>query len=179
MKFEPTPLQDAWVITLEPFRDDRGYFARAFCRREFEAHGIVDDMVQCNASFNNEQGTLRGLHFQSEPASESKLIRCVQGALYDVIVDIRPESPTYLQYFGVELSADNLKMVYVPRNFAHGFLTLKPDTAAYYLVGEYYTPECEQGLRYDDPALDIDWPAPIRTISDKDRDWPLLKADHS
>ena len=174
MQFEPTPFKDAWIVTLDPIGDDRGYFARAFCRKEFEAYGIEADMVQCNASFSKEAGTLRGLHYQTDPASETKLMRCVQGSLFDVIVDMRPESPTYLQYFGVHLSAENLKMLFIPRNFAHGYLALEPNTAAYYLVGEYYTPELERGVRYDDPLLGIDWPLEVNVISQKDRNWPLL-----
>ena len=175
MKFEPTPLKDAWVITLDPLGDERGYFSRTFCRREFEVHGIEANVAQCNTSFNVEAGTLRGMHFQTEPAAETKLVRCIRGALYDVIVDLRPESPTYLQHFGVKLTAENLKMLFVPRNFAHGFLTLDPKTEAFYMVGEFYTPEYEKGLRHDDPALGIEWPVPIEVISDKDASWPLIE----
>ncbi len=179
MKFEPAPLKDAWVITLDPHGDDRGYFARAFCRKEFEAHGIETNVAQCNASFNKEAGTLRGMHYQTDPASETKLVRCVRGALYDVIVDLRPDSPTYMKNFGVRLTADNLKMLFVPRNFAHGFLTLEPDTEAFYMVAEFYTPEYECGLRHNDPALGIEWPSPIKVISEKDASWPLLQGGKS
>jgi len=175
MQFEPVPLKGAWVVMLDPHVDDRGYFARAFCRREFESHGIEASVAQCNASFNKLAGTLHGMHYQTEPAAETKLVRCVRGALYDVIVDMRPDSPTYMQHFGIELTADNLKMLFVPRNFAHGFLTLEPNTEAFYMVGEYYTPEYEQGLRYNDPALDIQWPAPVNVLSEKDGSWPLLE----
>ncbi len=174
MKFEPTPLKDAWIIALEPIRDDRGYFSRTFCQKEFEAHGIPAPVAQCNVSFNAQAGTMRGMHFQHEPVVESKLIRCVRGALYDVIVDLCPESPTYLQHFGIELTQDNLKALYVPENFAHGFLTLEDRTEAFYMMGEFYTPECEGGLRFDDPALGIEWPVPVAEISEKDLSWPLL-----
>lgn len=174
MRFEPTPLGGAWVITLEPRADQRGHFARAFCREEFEAHGIESHVAQCNTSFNVAAGTLRGMHYQTEPAAETKLVRCVRGAIYDVIVDLRPGSPTRLQHFGIELTADNLKMLFVPRGFAHGFLTLAPATEAFYMVGTPYAPEYEGGLRYDDPVLGIDWPAPVEVVSAKDRSWPLL-----
>ena len=174
MRFEPTPLAGAWVITLEPRGDRRGHFARAFCREEFEAHGIESHVAQCNSSFNVAAGTLRGMHYQTEPAAETKLVRCVRGAIHDVIVDLRPASPTHLQHFGIELTADNLKMLFVPRGFAHGFLTLAPATEAFYMVGAPYAPEYEGGLRYDDPVLGIDWPAPVEVVSDKDRSWPLL-----
>lgn len=178
MKFEPTTLKDAWVITMEPHGDERGHFARAFCRKEFEAHGIETDVMQCNTSLNKRSGTLRGMHFQREPISETKLVRCIRGAMHDVIIDLRPESPTYLQHFAMELTQDNLKMLFVPRGFAHGFLTLEDNTEAFYMVGEFYTPECESGLRHDDPVLGIEWPAPVRVISDKDRNWPLLRDNH-
>lgn len=174
MQFEPTPFKDAWIVTLDPIGDDRGYFARAFCRKEFEAHGIEFDVAQCNTSFSKEEGTLRGLHYQADPAAEAKLMRCVQGSMYDVIVDMRPESPTYLQHFGICLSADNLKMLFVPSNFAHGYQTMEPNTAAYYLVDEYYTPKLERGVRYSDPSLGIDWPRDVTVISQKDQNWSLL-----
>lgn len=175
MQFEPTPLKGAWVITLDTIGDERGYFARAFCRREFEAHGIEANLVQGNTSFNKEAGTIRGLHYQSDPAAEAKLVRCIRGALYDVIVDLRPDSPTYMQHFGLELTADNLKMLFVPGNFAHGYLALVPDTEAFYMATEFYTPEYEHGLRYDDPALGIEWPIPIQAVSEKDKIWPLIE----
>lgn len=177
MKFEPTPLKDAWIVALDPISDGRGFFSRTFCRKEFEAHGIETNVAQCNTSFNKLAGTLRGLHYQADPASETKLVSCTRGALYDVIVDMRPDSPTYLQHFGIELTPENKKMLFVPRNFAHGFLTLEPDTQAYYMVGEFYTPEYERGLRYDDPAVGIKWPIPVNEISDKDKSWPLLEIE--
>ncbi|MBN2162861.1 MAG: dTDP-4-dehydrorhamnose 3,5-epimerase [Pontiellaceae bacterium] len=174
MKFEPTPLKDAWIITQTPIGDERGYFARAFCQKEFETHGIPSSFVQGNTSFSRDVGTLRGLHWQVDPAPETKLMRCVRGAIYDLIVDMRPESPTYLRHFGIELTPDNHRMLFVPARFAHGFLTLEPDSQAYYLVGGFYTPECERGVRFDDPKLAIEWPTEPQVVSDKDRSWPLL-----
>lgn len=174
MKFEATPLKDAWVVTQTPFGDERGYFARAFCQKEFHEHGITFTVVQCNTSFSRDAGTLRGLHWQVTPAPEPKFMRCTRGAIYDVIVDMRPDSPTYLQHFGIELTAENHTMVYIPPYFAHGFLTLLPDSQSFYMVGEYYNPDCERGVRYDDPKLGIKLPIEPQTISDKDRNWPLL-----
>jgi dTDP-4-dehydrorhamnose 3,5-epimerase len=172
MKFEATHLKGVWEISLEPIGDERGYFARAFCRREFEAHGIDPTVVQCNTSFNRQARTLRGMHWQVDPAAETKMVRCIRGALYDVVVDLRPDSPTYLQHFGIELTADNGKMLFVPGHFAHGFLTLEPDTQAFYMTGAFYAPECERGVRYDDPALKIDWPVQPEIVSEKDLGWP-------
>lgn len=174
MKFEPAPIKDAWIITLEPVRDDRGSFSRTFCRKEFEEQGIPAPVAQCNTSFNTRAGTMRGMHFQRAPVVESKLIRCARGSLYDVIIDMRPDSPSYLQHFGIELTPENGKMLFVPGNFAHGFLTLEDRTEAFYMMGECYAPECGGGLRYDDPALGIIWPAPVAVISEQDRGWPLL-----
>ncbi len=174
MKFEPLPLPGAWLIKLAPFEDDRGYYARAWCRREFEEHGIDPDFVQMNTVFSKAAGTLRGMHWQADPAPEPKFVRCIRGALYDVMVDMREDSPTYKQYFGVELSAENQAMVYVPGNFAHGFLTLADETEACYMVGEYYTPAAERGLRYNDPVIGIEWPQEVRVISEKDKNWGLL-----
>ena len=174
MKFEAAPLRDAWVIDLEPRRDDRGYFARAFCREELAAHGIEANVVQSNVSFSQNAGTLRGMHFQASPAAETKLVRCVRGSLYDVIIDLRADSPTYLKHFGVKLTAENMRMLFVPRGFAHGFITLEDETEAMYLVSEVYTPEAEGGVRYDDPLFDIKWPLPVSVISKKDATWPLF-----
>jgi dTDP-4-dehydrorhamnose 3,5-epimerase len=176
MKFIQTPLAGAYVVDLEKRGDERGYFARAFCARAFAEQGLATSFVQANMSLNRDAGTLRGLHFQKSPAQETKYVRCVTGALYDVIVDIRPDSPTYLQSFGVELSAENGRALYVPKGFAHGFLTLTPDATASYMVDEFYTPEAEGGLRYDDPVLGLDWPGEVHVISPKDAAWPLLEA---
>lgn len=175
MQFIPTPLADAYVVELDRRGDARGFFARAFCAQEFADAGIPMEIKQANMSLNAETGTLRGLHFQRAPAQETKFVRCVAGALFDVIVDNRPESPTYLQSFGAELSAENGRALYVPKGFAHGFLTLTPSAMAHYLVDEFYTPGVEGGLRYDDPALCIDWPGPVNVISEKDAAWPLIE----
>ncbi len=174
MQFEPTPLKGAWIVTETPIGDERGYFARAFCQKEFEEHGMPSTFVQCNTSFSRDAGTLRGMHYQVDPVPETKFMRCTRGAIYDVIVDMRPESPTYMQHFGIELTPENQKMLFVPAHFAHGFLTLKPDSQAYYLVGGFYAPECERGVRYNDPKLGIEWPVEPKIVSDKDQRWPLL-----
>jgi dTDP-4-dehydrorhamnose 3,5-epimerase len=171
MRFEETRLPGAFVIDLEEISDERGFFARAWCQKEFESHGLVSRLAQVNFSKNRRQGTLRGMHYQVRPYAEVKLIRCIRGALYDAIVDLRPDSTTYLQWFGVELSSENRRMLYVPEGFAHGFLTLEDDTEALYQVSEFYAPQAERGARFNDPAFDIDWPIPVRVISDKDASW--------
>ena len=176
MQFYATNLKGAYVVELESRADHRGFFARTFCQREFEAHGLNPSVAQCNLSFNSRKGTLRGLHYQHPPATEVKLIRCIRGSVYDVIVDIRPDSATYLQHFGIELSADNRKALYVPELFAHGYQTLQDDSEALYQVSEFYVAGMEGGLRYDDPLLSIDWPLPAVEVSEKDRSWPLLKS---
>ncbi|CAN0604140.1 unnamed protein product, partial [Ectocarpus sp. 12 AP-2014] len=173
--FTQTSLPGAFVIDQERRGDARGFFARTFCAEEFAAHGLATQFVQANTSLSADAGTLRGLHFQRAPAEEAKLMRCVAGAMWDVIVDIREDSPTYLQSFGAELSAQNGRQLYVPKGFAHGFLTLEPNTMAAYMVDEYYTPGVEEGFRFDDPALAIDWPHAASVVSDKDRTWPLIK----
>ena len=175
MQFVPTQLDGAFVIDLDMREDSRGYFARTFCQREFEEHGLNPFVAQCNMSFSRKQGTLRGMHYQTDDAAEAKLIRCVRGAIHDVIVDLRPNSPTYLQHVGVELNADNHRALYVPEGFAHGFLTLTDDVEVFYQVSAFYAPGKEQGLRYDDPAIAIQWPLPVTEISDKDAAWPLLE----
>ncbi len=172
MKFISTPLVGAYVLELELRNDARGYFARTFCGNEFEQHGLQRLVAQANVSFNHRRGTLRGLHYQLPPVAETKLIRCTRGAIYDVIVDLRPESPSYLQHFGVELTEHNHRSLYVPEMFAHGYLTLTDEAAVTYQVGEFYTPGSERGLRYDDPALGIVWPVAVEVISDKDAQWP-------
>ena len=176
MIFTETPLAGAFVIDVEPIGDARGFFARAFDAREFESRGMRPGVVQCNVSYNHVRGTLRGMHMQVPPATEPKLVRCTRGAIHDVIVDMRPGSPTYLHHFGVELTAENRRQLYVPDMFAHGYLTLTDGAEVAYNVGEYYTPGYERGLRHDDPALGIEWPVPVAVISDKDRAWPLLEA---
>lgn len=172
MIFTPTPLRDAWVIELQSFSDNRGSFARTFCAREFEEKGLKPTVVQANLSYNHKKGTLRGMHYQLPPAMETKLVRCTRGAIYDVIIDLRPDSPSYLQHFGVELSAENRKAYYVPEMFAHAYLTLTDGAEVVYQVGEFYTPGFERGVRYDDPRFNIQWPVPIEVISDKDASWP-------
>lgn len=177
MIFKPVPLSGAYLIELEKRGDARGYFARSFCAREFEEAGLVSQFVQANTSLSPEPGTLRGLHYQLGEAAETKLMRCIQGAMWDVIVDMRPESATYRQSFGAELSAENGHQMYVPKGFAHGFMTLMPNTIAAYMVDAFYTPNAEVGLRYDDPGLAIDWPRAAAIVSDKDRAWPLLETE--
>jgi dTDP-4-dehydrorhamnose 3,5-epimerase len=174
MIFTETALAGAYIIDLEPRGDARGFFARAFCQREFEARGLTTVIAQANISFNYQKGTLRGLHFQFPPAAESKFVRCSRGAILDVIVDLRPESPTYLQHVAVELTAENRRGLYVPERFAHGYQVLADNTETTYQVGEFYTPAAESGLRASDPRLGIAWPLPVSDISDKDRAWPLL-----
>lgn len=159
---------------MEKRTDDRGFFARSFCSQEFAALGLNPAAVQINVSFNHLRGTLRGMHYQVEPAAETKLIRCTRGAIYDVIIDLRPDSPTYLQHFGVELTDANHKALFVPAFFAHGYLTLTRDVETVYVVSEFYTPGCERGLRYDDPKLGIQWPLPVDVITEKDASWDLL-----
>lgn len=176
MKFTETELKGAFTVALEPRRDHRGFFSRTFCAREFEAHNLKPAVAQCNLSFNHSKGTLRGMHYQLHPATETKFIRCTKGAIYDVIIDLRPDSDTYLQHIAVELSAENRLALYVPEMFAHGYQALTDNTEIIYQVSEFYTPNQERGLRYDDPALGIEWPLPITEISDKDANWDLLKA---
>lgn len=176
MKFIPTALRDVTIIELEPFEDERGAFARAFCAREFGEHGLTTRISQANLSYNRTRGTLRGLHYQDPPAQEAKHIRTIRGAAYFAVVDLRPGSPTERQHVTVELSADNRRSLYVPEGCAVGMQTLEDDTQLFYQVSEFYTPERERGLRHDDPALGIEWPLPVAVISDKDRSWPLLEA---
>jgi dTDP-4-dehydrorhamnose 3,5-epimerase len=172
MRFTCTPLKNAYVIELEPRADERGFFARLFCQREFADFGLDHRFVQINNSLSQQRGTLRGMHYQLPPSAEVKLFRCISGALYDVIVDLRPHSPTFGHWFGVELTARNRKMIYVPRGFAHGFLTTEPSTEALYLVSAFYNPEQERGIRFDDPSFGIKWPFSPTEISEKDRHWP-------
>ena len=175
MNFKETKLGGAFVIDLEMHEDNRGFFARAWCSREFEAHGLLGSLAQSNISFNREAGTLRGMHYQAAPHEEAKLVRCTKGAIYDVIIDLRPHSPTYLEWVAVELSADNYKMVYVPEGFAHGYQTLVDGTEVFYQVSEFYAPAAERGVRYDDPVFEINWSMDVVLISSKDRNWPNYK----
>ncbi|HTM89362.1 MAG TPA: dTDP-4-dehydrorhamnose 3,5-epimerase [Terriglobales bacterium] len=179
MIFTETKLKDAYIIDLDRKEDERGFFARAFCQNEFAAHGLKPIIAQANIAFNNKRGTLRGMHFQYPPAAESKLVRCTRGAILDVIVDLRPESPTYLNHIAVELSEDNYRALYVPERFAHGYQVLRDKTETSYQVGEFYTPGSEGGLMYSDPRLGLRWPLPVSTISEKDKSWQLLSEQES
>lgn len=174
MKILRTPLDGVAVIELERKEDDRGFFARTYDREEFVRAGLEPAVEQCNMSYNHRAGTLRGMHLQVAPHPETKLVRCVRGALVDIIVDMRPGSPTRLQHVAVELTAENRRALFVPAHFAHGFQTLVDDTEAVYQVSGAYAPQAERGLRHDDPGLGLSWPLPATAISDKDRSWPLL-----
>ncbi len=174
MLFTETKLPGAWILEFERLEDERGFFARAFCQREFEEHGLRPAVAQTNVAFSKRRGTLRGMHFQFPPAPESKLVRCTRGAILDIIVDLRPESSTYLQHLEVELNEDNNRGLYVPERFAHGYQCLADRTEMSYQVSDFYTPGTEGGLRYDDPVLGLKWPLPVSVISDKDRHWQLL-----
>jgi dTDP-4-dehydrorhamnose 3,5-epimerase len=175
MQFTPIKLEGAWIIEPQPHKDSRGLFARTYCAREFREKGLVDHFVQCNTSWNAHKGTVRGLHYQVPPSSEVKLVRCTAGGLWDVIVDLRPDSSTYLQHVGIELTAANRSALYIPEMFAHGFQTLEDGTEVFYQMSEFYAPKLARGLRYDDPKLAIDWPLPVTSISDQDLGWPLLE----
>jgi dTDP-4-dehydrorhamnose 3,5-epimerase len=172
MIFTETPLAGAFLIDLEPVADERGFFARSFCRREFTAHGLNPNLAQCNISLNRRRGTLRGMHWQAAPHQEAKLVRCTRGAIHDVIIDLRPGSPTVAQHISARLTAADRRMLYVPEGFAHGFLTLEDDTEVFYQMSEFYAPESARGLRYDDPAFAIRWPIEILVVSDRDRSYP-------
>ena len=173
MKFSPAGLVGAYVIDIEPVLDERGFFARSWCREEFEKHGLNTDLAQCSVSFNKKHGTLRGMHYQGKPHEEVKVVRCTHGAIYDVIVDLRPESATFKQWIAVELSAANRRMIYIPAGVAHGFQSLIDDTEVLYHISEFYCPESAKSVRWDDPAFGIKWPpAAERVISEKDRQYP-------
>ena len=172
MIFTRTKLDGAWIIDLDKKGDNRGFFARTFCADEFAAHGLICNYVQINTNFSAKRGTLKGLHWQQAPYSEAKVLHCVSGEVYDVMADMRPSSPTYLQWEGFHLKASERRTVYLPPGCAHGFLTLTDDAEVSYLVSQPYTPQAETGVRFNDPALGINWPAPVETVSDKDRAWP-------
>ena len=174
MIFTETRLRGAFTIDLERREDSRGFFARAFCQHEFEAHGLKPVIAQANIAHNVSKGTVRGMHFQYPPAAETKLVRCTRGAILDIIVDLRPESPTYLDHVTVELSEDNQRALYVPERFAHGYQVLSDNTDTSYQVGEFYTPDAEAGLLHDDRRLALKWPLPVSVISDKDRKFRSL-----
>jgi len=180
MKFTETKLAGAFIIDLERREDPRGFFARTFCRQEFEALGLKPTIAQANVAFNTHRGTLRGMHFQYPPHAETKLVRVTRGSIVDIIVDLRPESPTYLQHVAVELSADNYRGLYVPERFAHGYQALEDSTETTYQVGEFYAPTSEGGLSPFDARLGLSWPLPVTEMSDKDRNWaPLVDIESS
>jgi dTDP-4-dehydrorhamnose 3,5-epimerase len=172
MRFTETRLSGAFIVEIEPHRDERGSFARTFCRREFQEGGLPTEFVQCSLSTNRARGTLRGMHWQGEPAPEGKLVRCTRGAVYDVIIDLRPRSPTYLQWLAVELTCENALAVFVPAGFAHGYQTLVPESDVFYQMTEFYQPDLQRGVRWNDPAFGIDWPIPVPILSPRDAGYP-------
>jgi dTDP-4-dehydrorhamnose 3,5-epimerase len=174
MIFTEIALRGAFVIELEPVKDDRGLFARTWCQQEFAVQGLSATWVQSSISFNHRKGTLRGMHYQVAPHEEVKLVRCTMGAIYDVIVDLRPASPTYCHHVGVMLSSENRRMLYIPGQFAHGFLTLEDNSEISYDMSEFYTPSSARGFRWDDPTFCIEWPEPFMIMSEKDRTWPTF-----
>jgi len=165
-------LPGAWAIDIEPREDERGFFARSWCRREFAAHGLNPNVVQCNISFNRRKGTVRGMHFQISPHEEARVVKCTRGSVHDVIIDLRPGSETYRRWAGVDLTADNRRMLYVPEGFAHGFQTLEDDAEVLYLMSQFFAPEAARGVRWNDPAFAIRWPLPASVISERDRSYP-------
>ena len=171
MKFIESELKGAFIVELERLEDERGFFARSWCRKEFEQHGLNPNVVQCNISFNQIKGTLRGMHYQASPFEEAKLVCCTMGAIYDVIIDLRPDSKTFIQWIAVELSFENRKMIFIPEGFAHGFQTLENDTEVFYQMSEFYAPEYARGVRWNDPKFNIKWPDDIRIISAKDKNF--------
>ena len=172
MRFIATPLPGAFIVEPERYEDERGFFARTWCAREFAAHDLAPNLAQCSISHNRKLGTLRGLHYQAPPAAEDKLVRVTRGVIFDVTVDLRPDSPTFLRWFGVELTADNYLALYVPKGFAHGFQTLVADTEVYYQMSAFYQPALARGLRWNDPRLAIAWPLPVEMISERDAAYP-------
>ncbi|TFH29982.1 MAG: dTDP-4-dehydrorhamnose 3,5-epimerase [Deltaproteobacteria bacterium] len=174
MIFTELALRGAFLVDIEPREDDRGYFARSFCREEFFRHGLKVEVAQCNISFNRRKGTLRGMHYQIPPKAEAKLVRCTRGAVHDVIVDLRDDSPTFHRWVGVELSGGNSRSLYIPEGFAHGFQTLEDDSEVFYQMFASYSPDHACGVRWDDPALGIEWPLPDPIVSARDRSFPLL-----
>ena len=177
MKFTETKLKGAYIIELEKLQDERGYFARTWCRKEFLDHGLDVDLVQCNVSQNPKKGTLRGMHYQDPPHAETKLVRCTRGAIFDAIVDLRPDSETFLEWIAAELTADNGKMMYIPKGFAHGFQTLEENSMVYYQVSEFYAREDCRGVRWNEPRLSIPWPHEVAVISPQDLGWGDLNLE--
>jgi dTDP-4-dehydrorhamnose 3,5-epimerase len=172
MTFNETKLTGVFEISFEPMHDERGFFARSWCQHEFEQHGLNSAIAQCNVSFNEKKGTLRGVHFQAEPHPEEKIVRCTQGAIYDVVVDLRAGSPTFKKWIGVYLTAANRRMIYVPKGCGHGLLTLEDQTEVHYQMSEFYHAELSRGVRWNDPALQIDWPDEPTVMSERDRSYP-------
>lgn len=179
MRFVATPIAGAFLVETEPAADDRGFFARTYCRDEFVAHGLEPDLVQCSISFNKRRGTVRGMHYQSAPYAEAKLVRCTQGAIYDAIADIRPASATYRQWFGVELTAENRHALYIPKGVAHGFQTLSDNAEVLYQMSEFFHPECSGGFCWNDPSFGIIWPEQVSVISARDMNYPKFDVKES
>ena len=177
MRFEQTNLAGAWIIDINRLEDERGFFARTFCQREFSEHGLNTRVAQCNVSYNKQKGTLRGMHLQVSPFEEAKLVQCTSGAIYDMIIDLRPNSQTYLKHMGVTLSAQQYRMLYIPEGFAHGFLTLTDDANVFYQMSEFYAPECARGFRWNDPAFGIQLPEELHVISERDAHYPDFSVD--
>jgi dTDP-4-dehydrorhamnose 3,5-epimerase len=175
LKFLPTPIGGAFIVELEPLGDERGFFARSFCQEEFQKQGIDPRITQCNISFNQHRGTLRGLHYQVKPHEEAKLVRCTQGAIWDVIVDLRENSPTRYRWFAAELTSENRRALYIPRGLAHGFQTLSDNSEVFYQMSEFYHPESSRGVRWDDPMIGITWPVDNPVLSPRDKSYPLLE----
>jgi dTDP-4-dehydrorhamnose 3,5-epimerase len=179
LRFLETFLAGLHVVEIEPHNDERGFFARSFCTKEFKDRGLESSVAQCNISFNARAGTVRGLHFQAEPYGEAKLVRCTRGAIYDVAVDIRPRSKTFLKWYAIELTSENRRMMFIPQGFAHGFQTLVDESEVSYVMFELYHPEAARGFRWDDPKLGITWPLVSQIVSDKDRMYPLIHTEQS
>lgn len=177
MKFTEADIKGVFIIDMQLLQDERGFFSRSFCKNEFEAHGLKGDIVQTNVSFNAKKGTLRGIHMQQEPYSETKIVRCSRGSIYDVVIDMRPASATYMQWFGMNLKADDHRMIYIPENFAHGFITLEDNTEVTYLHTEFYTPGHEKGFRWNDPAFNINWPIEPLVMAEKDKHHSLVQTE--
>lgn len=175
MIFTKTNLQCAYVIDIEKKEDDRGFFARTFCANEFADNNLESKFVQANTSFNYKKGTLRGMHYQKSPYEEDKLVRCTKGSIFDVIIDLRKDSPTYKKWFGIELSAENRKSLFVPKGFAHGYMTLEDNSEVTYLVTQFYTPDADSGIKFNDPAFSIEWPITPVLVSERDLNHPEFK----
>lgn len=172
MRFTESKLRGSFLIDMAPIEDQRGFFARSFCRREFEQQGLNPHVAQCSVSFNKLKGTLRGMHYQMPPCAEVKVVRCTMGSIYDVIIDLRPDSPTFKQWTGVELNARNHKALYIPEGFAHGFLTLADESEVHYQMSEFFAPEYSAGVRWNDPSFSVQWPGEVKVIADRDLNYP-------